>query len=448
MQARVQYVTTADGTDIAYSVTGSGPPLIYLNAWPFEHVGLEWQQPDYRLLYGELIQHFTLIRFDGRGCGMSSPDVADLSLDARVGDLEALVEHLGVNRFSMVGFSTSGPLAIAYTAQHQAKVAKLVLYDTCASLAAVADEPQFRAFQTLLRANFEFFTETLCNVGYGWSAGEPARRFAKFLRECVTHENAIRSFDSMREIDVTALLPSIAVPTLVLQHNDLPFPDVNMAHQLVANLPDASLMVLEGNYGKNPAAERYPIVEFLTSKSIEQPAAQTSLVTIMFTDITDSTSLTQRVGDERSHEMVQVHNRIVREAMARSGGREIKHTGDGIMAAFGSAVGAVECSIGIQRELAQHNEAAPDPFQMRIGLNAGEPVADGNDLFGTAVQLAARVCSHASGEQVLVSDVVRQLVAGRQFMFSQHDDVELRGFEDPVRLFEVKWTPEAKSWAG
>jgi adenylate cyclase len=153
-----------------------------------------------------------------------------------------------------------------------------------------------------------------------------------------------------------------------------------------------------------------------------------------------STTLTQRLGDAKAQEVLRTHNTIIRDALRAHSGSETKHTGDGIMAAFPSASRALECAVAIQRALASHNENSPDtPVRVRIGLNAGEPIAEDQDLFGTAVQLAARVCAHAHPGQILTSDVVRQLAAGKGFLFSGVGQVTLRGFEEPVLLYEVAW---------
>ena len=166
------------------------------------------------------------------------------------------------------------------------------------------------------------------------------------------------------------------------------------------------------------------------------------LLTILFTDLEGSTAMTQRLGDARAQDVLHVHNSIVRAALNRLEGSEIKHTGDGIMASFASATRGLECAVAIQRALAAHNASAPDSvIHVRIGLNAGEPVAEDSDLFGTAVQIAARVCEHAQPDQILVSNVVRELASGKGFLFSDRGDSVLRGFEDPVRLFEVRWSP-------
>ena len=152
-----------------------------------------------------------------------------------------------------------------------------------------------------------------------------------------------------------------------------------------------------------------------------------------------STALTQRLGDAKAREVLREHERIVREALRAHGGSEIKHTGDGIMASFASASRALECAIATQRALAQHNESAGEPIRVRIGLNAGEPIAEEKDLFGTAVIVAARIAAQAAGGEILVANVVRELAAGKGFLFADRGEVALRGFEDPVRLFEVRW---------
>jgi class 3 adenylate cyclase len=137
--------------------------------------------------------------------------------------------------------------------------------------------------------------------------------------------------------------------------------------------------------------------------------------------------------------VLREHERIVREALRAHGGAEVKALGDGFMASFSSATRALECAIAMQRAFAAHSESAKEPIRVRVGLNAGEPIAEEADLFGTAVNLAARIAARAEGGEILASDVVRQLVAGKGFLFADRGEVALRGFEDPVRLYEMRW---------
>jgi class 3 adenylate cyclase len=163
--------------------------------------------------------------------------------------------------------------------------------------------------------------------------------------------------------------------------------------------------------------------------------------TVLFTDIVDSTGMTQRLGDEAAMDVLAVHDTIVRDALAATNGREVKHTGDGIMAAFASAASAIRCAAGVQSDIAQRNVAHPDQlFQVRIGVAAGEPVGRENDLFGATVQLAARLCAHAQPAQILVSSVVADLCIGKSIRFREIGDVALKGFDGPVSVREVDYT--------
>src|SRR5438874_1427097 len=166
--------------------------------------------------------------------------------------------------------------------------------------------------------------------------------------------------------------------------------------------------------------------------------------TILFTDIVESTALTQTLGDEGVMVLLDVHNTIVRNALANLGGREVKHTGDGIMASFASAAAAVKCATQIQRDLAKHGENQRDrAVKVRIGAAAGEPVEQHHDLFGCTVQLAARLCSHPSPEQILVSNAIAELCLGKGFSFQDVGEVALKGFERPVRAHAVVWAGDA-----
>ena len=169
----------------------------------------------------------------------------------------------------------------------------------------------------------------------------------------------------------------------------------------------------------------------------------TGPITVLFTDIAGSTAMTQALGDAGAQKVVRVHNRIVREALSAHFGKEVKHTGDGIMASFNKTSDGVDASIRIQRETALHNQVQPDlPLHLKIGLNAGEPIAEDNDLFGTTVQLSARIVDKASADEIFVSEIVRGICAGKNYNFSNRGGYEMKGFGDDITLFEVIWNDE------
>ena len=168
--------------------------------------------------------------------------------------------------------------------------------------------------------------------------------------------------------------------------------------------------------------------------------------TILFTDIVESTAMTRQMGDQAAMELVELHDSIVRDALKDLGGREVKHLGDGIMASFVSAASAVKCAARVQNEIAKHvRENAGRPIRIRVSIAAGEPVERHNDLFGVTVQLAARLCSHADAEQILVSNVVAELCAGKVLAFEDVGELELKGFDHPVRAHAVAWMNEASA---
>ena len=161
--------------------------------------------------------------------------------------------------------------------------------------------------------------------------------------------------------------------------------------------------------------------------------------TILFTDIVGSTN--EAMGDDAGMALLGIHNTIVRDALAAEDGREVKHTGDGIMASFVSPVAAVRCATRVQRALDKHREEQTEhPLKVRIGAAAGEPVEREHDLFGATVQLAARLCSHAQPNQILVSNVVAELCLGKALPFKDLGDVFLKGFNRPIRVHAVEWS--------
>jgi class 3 adenylate cyclase len=161
--------------------------------------------------------------------------------------------------------------------------------------------------------------------------------------------------------------------------------------------------------------------------------------TIVFTDMVGSTTLTQRLGDEAAMDFLRLHDKIVRDALTASNGREVKHTGDGIMASFVSAAAAVRCAARIRHDLAHEMEGREHQIKVRIGGAAGEPVEQNDDIFGTTVQLAARLCAHAEPDQILVSNVVAELCIGKGLSFRCLGEVALKGFERPMQVHAVEW---------
>ncbi len=445
MEPRIQYAQTKDGVSIAFSTLGEGMPFVYM-PFPFSHLQLDWEIPEYRSGYERLAEKRMVVRYDARGTGLSDRDVTDFSLDAGVRDLEAVVDRLGLERFALFAPVFSGLVGIAYAVRRPERVSHLILWDSAARLTDITDGPQIQALVQLANADWEVFTETAAHVAYGWAEGEQARRYAAVMRESSTQEGLQAALATASDHDVIELLPQVRSPTLVLHRRETSFPPVGTARGLASHIPNARLALLEGTavtpFLGDTDAVLQAIDEFLGEGEAAAKApglAAEAVHTILFTDVEGSTAMTQRLGDAKARELLRERERMVREALKAHSGSEVKTMGDGFMASFSSATKALACAIAMQRAFAGHNESAEEPIKVRIGLNAGEPIAEDQDLFGTAVNLAARICSQAEAGQILAPIVVRELAAGKQFMFADLGETELRGFKDPVRLYELSW---------
>ena len=444
MEPRIQYAKTKDGVRRAFATYGEGDPIVMAFNPVGSHVQLEWQQPLYRVAISDMAAARMVIRFDPRGVGLSDRDVGDVSLDARVRDLESVVDHLKLDTFELLALENGGHPAITYAARHPERVLRLILLN-CFPRGADASQTTRGQALASLQDDWELLTDTVGTNSLGLGRDD-AHRYGEFIRTCVTHEMWLRLGEADKEIDVSGLLPLVRSPTLVLRHSGIKWLSMDATRELAATIPDARLVVIEGLYPDNPQELFGCIRKFLglaeRPETRDVRLSPEGIHTILFTDVEGSTALTQRLGDAKARELLREHERTVREALNVHGGSEVKTLGDGFMASFSSATRALECAIAMQRAFSAHNESAEEPIKVRVGLNAGEPIAEDDDLFGTAVNEAARITATAEGGEILVSDVVRQLVKGKDFLFADIGERQLKGFDESVRLYEVRWREE------
>jgi len=448
MEPRVQYTQTEDGVNIAYWAMGEGRPLIVMPTIPWSHVELEWRIPEYRAWYESMLGFSRLVRYDSRGSGLSDRDVDDYSLEAHVRDLSAVAGLLGDQPLVLVAPLGIGPVAIAYAARWPERVSHLILWCSFAWASdPLGSSSALQALRAMRGQDWNIYTEAIAHVALGWDAGEPVRLYAAYMRECVSREVAGAVSNASAAFDVSELLPQIKSPTLVLHRRQVAFPGIELSRSLAAKVPGARMVTLEGNSLAPFLGDAESVVtamqEFVLegeeTQAAPQPAAVGGIHTILFTDIEGSTALTHKLGDAAARDLLREHERLTREALKAHGGAEVKTMGDGFMASFNSATRALDCAIALQRAFAEHNASAADPLRVRVGLNAGEPIEEEQDLFGTAVILAARIAAQAQAGEILVSEGVRQIVAGKKFLLADRGEVTLRGFEDPVRVYELNW---------
>src|SRR3990172_636003 len=376
MEPRIQYAKTSDGVSIAFWTLGEGMGFVHMPWIHFSHIQLEWQSDDWRSVCESLARKRMLVRYDGRGTGLSDREVTDHSLEAHLLDLEAVVDKLGMKQFAVFASTFAGPPAIAYAARHPERVSHLLLWHAYARTSDWERSPRLQATRALIYKDWESYTETVAYAAMGWSAGEQARRFAALIRESTSQEFLVRRLNmfSSIELDVTPYLPQVTQPTLVLHRRHAPWPDVDAARSLAAGIPNARLAFLEGESAPflgDSEAVLAAIDEFLSEEQESDapqghPATPAGLQTILFTDIEGSTAITQRLGDAKGREVLREHERITRECLKALGGSEVKTMGDGFMASFGSAARALECAVAIQRAFEARNEGvgaalAPPP---------------------------------------------------------------------------------------
>jgi class 3 adenylate cyclase len=457
MEQHIRFCTSSDGTRIAYATVGQGPPLVRGLGW-LTHLEYEWENPLWRTFIDGMSRQNLFVRFDGRGMGLSDRRVSDYSLEAQLRDLEAVVDALGLERFALYAISQSGPTAITYAVRHPERVSHLILYGSFARMGWWLDTEEGRqqaeAIRTLIRQGWGSDSPAFRQLATGLFMPDAdigsIRAFNELQRVSASGDNVVDLMTALLDIDVRPLLPQVTVPSLVIHRRGdtaIPF---ESGRELATGIPGARFLSLDGRnhipLPNEPVARvmAKAIYEFLgegePAPDGAEPHAAGGVCTILFTDVEGSTALTERLGDAKARAVLRNHERIVREALRAHGGAEVKAMGDGFMASFSSATRALECAITMQRAFAAHDDEHPEtPIRVRIGLNAGEPIAEKEDLFGTAVILAARIAAQAQGGEILVADVVRQLVAGKGFLFADRGQVALRGFEDPVRLYEVHW---------
>ena len=444
MEQQIRFCTTSDGVRIAYATAGEGPPLVVVPSW-LSHLELDQRELVNPSFFEALASSNLLIRYDKRGMGLSSRNLSDYSLEAQVRDLDVLIEHLQLRGVTIFGSSQGGTISIAYTVQHPENVSRLILFGAYHHIPTEVRETLGSILPLLRRDWIGLGTAPMLEMFIPGASPEVRDFFAHYQREAANGEDAAAILEALAAYEVTPALSEIRVPTLILHRRDDRAISVQQGREIASLIPDARFVPLEGQIHLPYWGDTEPLLQGIQNFLGQEfprsaPKAEAGLVTILLTDMEGSTDLTQRLGDARAQDCLRTHNSIVRDALKSHSGTETKHTGDGIMASFPSASRALEAAAAIQKAFADHNQgSAHTTIRVRIGLNAGEPVAEDDDLFGTAVQLAARVCAQAEPGQILAADVVQQLAAGKGFTFADKGEATLKGFEKPVRLHEVRW---------
>ncbi len=433
MEPQIQYVTTSDGVNIAYYAIGSGPLQINVTI-PNSHLQLERQTPEIRAMFERVARARTLVRYDARGLGLSDRDVTDFSLEAMVRDLEAVAGRLGTEPLRLVAFDASAPVVIAYAVKHAERVDRIVL-QTAFSRGAEYNSPQLDAMAALAETDWELASEAINRVFGGWAEEKQAasRRMAALLRECLSAQTYASLHRQRVEWDVSGLLPRLTAPTLIVRPRQQRLPSIETVRKTAATIPGARLVMAED------WAEVGRAMDAFLQEGDAPPEAAPELphgtAIILFTDIVDSTALTEQLGDAAFRERAGTLDAALRSVIAEAGGMAVegKVLGDGVMAVFNAARDAIACAARC------HAAAAGTGLQLHLGIHAGDVMRDGNTVYGGAVNIASRVCTVSAPGETLVSDVVRVLArTSAGVVFDDRGEHQMKGVGEAVRLFAVR----------
>lgn len=243
----IRYTITADGTNIAYWALGEGPIMVSLPPLPHSHIRVEWDIPALRRTFEVAASGLTLVRYDGRGTGLSQRDSCDFSLETMLLDLGAVIDAFEADDVVLYGPANAGAIAIAYAARHPERVSRLVLWCPIVDGSIVANNPHLRALRRLAADDWELFARTVAHNLLGWSENEAARQFAEVILAGNSQETLLPLVSAIGQINVWDELPGVRCPTLVQHRPDSGMIPPGIIERVVAGIPDASLALYEGN---------------------------------------------------------------------------------------------------------------------------------------------------------------------------------------------------------
>jgi class 3 adenylate cyclase len=434
MEPRIQYAKTSDGVDIAFATAGDGPPLLMVPIAPISHVHAAWETLAY--FYQPLAERFHLVWYDSRGSGLSDREAIDFSIDAMIRDVEAVVEGAGLTGFAMVAVADAVPIAVTYAAIRPEKISSLVLVDGWMKPSDSKQNPASVAAEALQSGDWTLYTETFARVLWEFKNQELAAQFAAYMRECVEPDalRAAYSSQGFEAWDISALLPQVTARTLVVHNRMNPFQQVQVGQRLAARIPNARFQVVDDmNYEHAPGI----ITAFVDEgrEVVATPDLPSGTAIILFADIVDSTALTERLGDAAFRAKARELDGALRGVIREHAGTAIegKLLGDGVLAVFTSARQAIEAALACG---AAGSDAG---LPLHLGLHAGDVIREENNVYGGAVNIAARISGLSAPGEVLVSQTVRDLArTSAGVSFEDRGGQSLKGVGDAVRVWAVQ----------
>ncbi|MCZ6546471.1 MAG: adenylate/guanylate cyclase domain-containing protein [Chloroflexi bacterium] len=431
----MHYARLPSGAALAYGERGVGVPVVIMPATVASQ--LDPPTPRAALITQPIAASGTAARilaYDHLGCGMSAREKQDYSPDGLQAELEAVLRDAQIDRCVLVATARTAPTAIRFTATHPDRVRLLALLRPALRGSDFAGAPQYPAYRAALEGDWVLASETVAAMAANTS-GQERRDFGAALRAAVTQETFLEYLDATATHDATDAAGAVAVPTVVVGWEDTLFP-ARLGQDVARAIPGARLELVDSDRAAYVRAGEL-VASFLQAQAPDVTSAD--FRAILFTDVVASTPLLAQLKDARMREVMRDHDAVLQAAVDEYGGRVVKGLGDGFMVDFTLPSAAVECAIAMLRGIRAQFADSDMPIRLRIGINAGEPIADDDDLHGASVVIAKRLESAAPENGILVSEVVKQAVAGKDFEFQDQGEVDLKGFAEPVRAWSVEW---------
>jgi class 3 adenylate cyclase len=432
MQPTTHYAKSGE-VHVAYQVFGEGPDLVMAPGF-VSHIENYWDEPRVARFLNRLGSFCRVVLFDKRGTGLSDRAANQPAMDERMDDLRAVMDAAKIERAAQFGISEGGSLATLFAASHPERSQSLIVYGGFA-----------RFFHWI--PTDEGFDALISYIDEHWGSGQSLPWFApswandaalrqwwgKFERLGASPSAAIALMRMNREIDISGILHSVKIPTLIIHLTDDTLVSVEGGRELAAGIPGARLVEIPGkDHLPFLAGERVleEIEEFVTG-SRSSAVVDRVLATVVFTDIVDSTKRAEAKGDLAWRDLLDAHNKTVRQELSRFRGKEVKSLGDGFLATFDGPARAIHCANAIRDSL--HQLGVP----VRIGVHTGEVELAEDDVRGIAVHIASRVANIGGPDDVLVSRTVKDLVAGSGIKFEDFGTHILKGIPEGWQVFRA-----------
>jgi class 3 adenylate cyclase/alpha-beta hydrolase superfamily lysophospholipase len=442
MLPETRYARNGD-VSIAYQVVGDGPRDLVVIPGYVSHLEHQWEEPVIARSIERLASFSRVILLDKRGTGLSDR-VAESELpdlERRMDDVRAVMDAAGSERAVLYGISEGGTMAALFAATYPERTSALVVYGAWARWLRDEEYPWAPPRESIEggfeRTREHWGTGASVDLFAPDSAGDRRLRdwTARWERLAASPGAVVALFKMNIEMDVRPVLPTIAVPTLVLHRKDDALIHVGCGRYLAEHIPGAKYVELTGRnhfwWTGDTDAILDEVEEFVTGTRREREPDR-ALATVLFTDIVGSTERAAELGDRRWRDLLATHDSLVRRALSRYDGREVKTIGDGFLATFDGPARAVRAARTIR------DDVRTCGLEVRAGLHTGECELMNGDVGGMAVHIGARVVAKAGPGEVLVSGTVKDLVVGSELRFAERGPIALRGVPGEWRLYAVE----------